>query len=208
MIADCIIRHSRIGIHKPTHAVFLLHGRGGNSDEMMQAFLPLVEINKLVIFSIGPEKEWYPIPNGSNDQEEAVLGLCNNLEKIRSYIAEKISEYEIPEQNVILIGFSAGAVVALSIVTYLQAPYGMAISHSGAILDLERIKNCSVPTKIKLIHRWDDLCFSWDERYVPMKTTLENKNYNLEFQESGFGNHMVYKNDIIEIKNWVSDFVS
>ena len=50
MIENCIIRHSRNGIDKPTHAIFLLHGRGGSAENMLGVFIPLVELNKLIIF--------------------------------------------------------------------------------------------------------------------------------------------------------------
>jgi predicted esterase len=208
MIENCIIRHSRNGIDKPTHAIFLLHGRGGSAENMIGVFNPLVELNKLIIFSIQAENEWYPIPNGANDQDEAVVGLSENLPKIREYIQDAIKENDIPIQNTILIGFSAGAVVAIELAIYFQESYGLVVAHSGAILCPENVKKSTISTSFIVLHNHDDACFSWGERYLPMHNTLIENGYDVIFVERSFGNHMIFKNDIEYISLIVSQCLS
>ena len=105
MIENCLVKYSRECIKKPTHAVFLLHGRGCNAENMLSAFDTLCDIKNLVVFSIEPEKEWYPIPNGSSDQESAIHGLDKNLPKIREFILKTLFTGEESIPNDYYVGF-------------------------------------------------------------------------------------------------------
>ena len=103
MIDTCLIRHTKKNHDYPTHAVFLLHGRGGTAEPMLHIFEALKEINNLVIFSLETEKEWYPLPNGIHDQSEAVNGLSKNLPKLREYISKTLFEHKIKLENTICL---------------------------------------------------------------------------------------------------------
>lgn len=208
MIDTCLIRHTKKNHDYPTHAVFLLHGRGGTAEQMLHIFEALKEINNLVIFSLETEKEWYPLPNGIHDQSEAVNGLSKNLPKLREYISKTLFEHKIKLENTILIGFSAGAVMALELAIRFQDSYKMVFCHSGAILEPENVQKCRISTKIMLIHHEDDICFSWEERYLPMRESLDKNGYNLEICEKIYGNHLIFKDDVIATKNLINEFVA
>lgn len=209
MIIDkCVIRHSRNSIEKPNLAIVLLPGRGCSAEGMMEIFLSLVDLPKLIIFSLEPSKEWYPIPNGIEDQNEAVSGLSENLSEIKNYIDELLIKFGIEIESTILIGFSAGSVVALTLATYYQQPYKIVFSHSGAILETENVKDCEIKTKFFLIHHEDDYCFDWHERYMPMRESLRNHGYDVTTVERSFGNHVIYRNDVEYIKQVISESYS
>ena len=188
---------------KATHAVILLPGRGHSAEMMLNIFDDLLQLENLVIYSLHPEKEWYPLPNGINDQIEAVEGLKSNTNSIRDYVFELLKQENISIENTIMIGFSAGAVVALEILTSFQDKFSMIIGHSGAILVPDEIKMSENSTKIVLFHRQDDYCFDWNERYIPMKNALIEKNYNLELHEMLCGSHLIYREDLNVIKELV-----
>ena len=133
-ISNCICRHSRISLEKPTHAIILLPGRNNSAEMMMDVFSSIFEISRLVVYSIQPENEWYPIPNGIDDQVDAVNGLDENISSIRDYIFDLLRKDEIKTENTVLIGFSAGAVVALELLTKYQDNFSLVVCHSGAIL--------------------------------------------------------------------------
>ena len=208
MIENCLVKYSRDCIKKPTHAVFLLHGRGCNAENMLSAFDTLCDIKNLIVFSIEPEKEWYPIPNGSSDQESAIHGLDENLPKIREFILKTLEECKLTIDKTILIGFSAGAVVSLQLAIKFQDPYKLIICHSGAILNPECVSKSQIDTSFVLIHHQDDFCFSWDERYIPMRKSLCDNDYKVMTIESVSGNHTIYNNELKNIKNLISEIVS
>ena len=206
-ISNCICRHSRISLEKPTHAIILLPGRNNSAEMMMDVFSSIFEISRLVVYSIQPENEWYPIPNGIDDQVDAVNGLDENISSIRDYIFGLLKKDEIKTENTILIGFSAGAVVALELLTKYQDNFSLVVCHSGAILLPDEIKKAETTTEIMLFHRKDDYCFDWNERYLPMKMNLEEKGYNINCHESSWGNHLIYKTDIETIYASISNRV-
>ena len=68
---------------------------------MMDVFSSIFEISRLVVYSIQPENEWYPIPNGIDDQVDAVNGLDENISSIRDYIFGLLKKDEIKTENTI-----------------------------------------------------------------------------------------------------------
>ena len=208
MFSKILKRHSRISFDDPTHAIILLPGRDIPAEAMMQNFISLVDMPRMVFYCLEPKIEWYPIPNGVDNQSKSVKGLSENLPIIRNCIMELLVEENIPVSNTILIGFSAGGVIALGLACNFSDEYKLVISHSGAILEPGCLKECEVNTKFLLYHRKDDFCFDWDERYVPMKNALVNQGYNVFFKEDLYGNHTIYKNDVEEIQNFIFQEIS
>lgn len=193
---NCIISHSKLTKDKPTHAVILLAGRGFSSKYMFDIFNSLHDICNVIIFSIEPENEWYPIPNGFSDQENAVVGLKQNIPILREYVKNLLDENKIEINNTILVGFSAGAVVALELATRFQDNYNLVVCHSGAILCPDKLTKCTISTNILLFHNEDDVCFSWNERYLPMRDALIANKYNVITEEKSLGGHLMCKNEI------------
>lgn len=171
----------RIANYKKT--VYLLAGRGMDPRKMFEFFKGLFP--NFNVLTIEPDIEWYPIPNGINDQENAVLGV----KKAAQEVANLIKSSNVPLNKVGIIGFSAGAVVALES-SFLFEELGFVISCSGAILepknlDLNEISKIKTPYHI--IHGKEDKVFSFEERYLPVKKVLENNEsffYELEMDHT------------------------
>jgi len=56
-----------------------------------------------------------------------------------------------------------------------------------------------------LIHSSDDNCFSWEERYLPMKNAMIAKNYNLFFLEKKEDGHAITDNDLYFVSSYISN---
>ena len=158
----------------PIGTVILLTGRGGKAETLVLKYKQFLDKSRLI--GIQPIFEWYPMPNGANDQDEAVKGLAESIQKLKDHIDEIKNQYNLTYEEIALIGFSAGAVMAIQIATVFNETFAFVVSHNGAILEPEEIKECSLKTPIMLIHSKNDDCFSWEERYLPMKEALLEKN--------------------------------
>ena len=126
----------------------------------------------------------------------------------KEFILKTLEECKLTIDKTILIGFSAGAVVSLQLAIKFQDPYKLIICHSGAILNPECVSKSQIDTSFVLIHHQDDFCFSWDERYIPMRKSLRDNDYKVMTIESVSGNHTIYNNELKNIKNLISEIVS
>lgn len=109
--------------------------------------------------------EWYPKPNGPNDQQNAVEGLITNSKKM----AKEFSQYP----KIALAGFSAGAVMALE-VSFLLDNVEFAIINSGAVLNMDTTRTVKNKTKYFIHHDNRDKVFTWEDRYLPMINYLKH----------------------------------
>ena len=66
----------------PTECVLMLPGRD-NSGSVMGKVYQSLGLENVLLISITPKKlEWYPLPNGVNDQEAALEGQASAYETI------------------------------------------------------------------------------------------------------------------------------
>ena len=174
--------------------VILLTGRGGKAATLVRKFAPFLQYSRLI--GVEPIEEWYPMPNGANDQIYAVEGLEIAAPQLKSFLENIQSNFACQSHDLALVGFSAGAVMALQMVTNYTTKYAAVVAHSGAILCPDKVQNCINDTPIFLFHNMDDDCFAWDERYIPMKNALINKSYKTLFSEKPTGGHVIDKGDV------------
>ena len=147
-------------------------------------------------FHLFSTKEWYPAPLSPEFQEWSLEGKKKSFEILKEYI-EMIDN--TGGTNTIVWGYSAGGVMAIDLVTK-GVPLKSIIVFAGAILDTEEVEPCKINTPIFTVHGKYDEVFEWEERYIPMKTVLKEKNYNHHPIEI-FGSHdiMTGIDEIIEI---------
>jgi len=192
---------------EPGHsAIVFLCGRFGNGKWGAKEYRHMLEcFNKTTILGVTPYNdrgmvEWYPAPNSSIDQDDAVNGQSHARERIERILSIVEQIYKVPRSRTILAGFSAGAVMSV----YTNAnnekePLGGILSHAGAILrpdQLPAANEHNINTPILLMHGRKDHCFDWYERYVPMKNALIDKGYPVSVVEH-FGYHQMYDIEII-----------
>lgn len=152
--------------------IICLPGRGGRSKNIAEMYSNL---NSSLAIGLEPASknhdfvgEWYPRPNGPNDQQNAVNGLEANIPYIKEFVQAKIDRYE-PKQTFI-VGFSAGAVVALRL--SFEMKFAGCIAHSGAILDSTKFPKDHSKNRTLITHSINDDVFSYENRFIPMKRFL------------------------------------
>jgi phospholipase/carboxylesterase len=185
--------------------VVLLPGRGQPARDILARYHRFSTLNQFTLIAVEPMDEWYPVPKGSQDQTEAVWGLKLSVPQMDDFIAELEEEFEVDRSNVILGGFSAGAVMAIQLAALTDNPFNSVIAHNGAILEPDELPKSRHSTKYLVLHNENDDCFSWKERYLPMKNALVNQGYDLEVIESEVGGHYIAPEDVEEAGFWIRE---
>ena len=182
----------------PDTCVLLLPGRDNYGPLMGRAYYSLGLHNSLLV-SITPVKyEWYPMPNGADDQEDAISGQVAAYHTIDGVVRRITEKYGIPRNKIVLCGYSAGGVMAIQVAAYSKEPFAGVVVHCGAILDPSMLPLCNCPeTQFLLTHYEDDIIFEWFERYLPMKNALIAQGYKVYTLEQKHGGHLVGENDLI-----------
>lgn len=197
--------------NKPKHLIICLPGRGqseGHFLDYIDFWMPETLEFELGIVEIHPGEEWYASPNGPQDQQKAVEGVKKATSELIKKIKEVSNLYSVPIDQISLLGFSAGGVMAIQASTQLNNSEGelsSVVCHSGAIFEPHELPHSKNNTAILLIHRTGDDCFSWEERYEPMKKALIDKNYNLTCLEISGGDHRIKSLDIAIADSFIKD---
>jgi predicted esterase len=153
--------------------------------------------NTLIVGVTPYNFEWYPMPNGIGDQRRAVLGLKEAVETIDCILSEINRHFSVPAERTALVGFSAGAVMAIQAAAHLPHKFPVVVAHAGAILEPEMLPVCRNKTPIYLFHNQDDSTFDWVERFLPMKNALITQGYNIRTVEGPAGRHMISEDDLV-----------
>lgn len=180
-------------------AIFFLPGRNNDYSELQEIYSkPIVEFNnekeyltKSILVGINPPHGvWYPMPKGPKNQKDAVSGMIANSYYLDQEINDFLNKREIAAEKTVLIGHSAGAVMAIHVGTNFKNKLAGIVSHSGCLLEPNLLEQAKYDTPFYLIHSKDDNCFTWSERYLPTKNALKNKGYNIHVNESGYGHQV------------------
>lgn len=171
--------------------LFLLPGRGMNPSIMSNWFNAFYE--QYLVVTIDPEGEWYPAPKGPSNQSAAVEGVERKTIDVVNFIRTKTEELGYELDAVALVGFSAGAVIALE-VSFLLKQISFVISCSGAILDVYQVRDLTnISTKYFLIHGMDDSVFSWKERFLPTQKLLTDSQLQVTCLTSNLISHEIHR---------------
>ena len=158
--------------------ILCLPGRGNHGIELAKVYKK-IGLNALIIGITPRSRCWYPMPNGINDQEAAIAGLEPAVMEVEKIVDKIGTKYGIQRKNIVLVGYSAGAVIGLLTSMYSASPFGCVVSHAGAILDPDMVPPCKDHRPILLTHSRDDIIFEWHERYLPMLTSLQDNDYTV-----------------------------
>jgi predicted esterase len=171
--------------------VICLPGRGSHGKELAQVYKRLGV--KSFIVGVTPQiRSWYPMPNGIYDQIDAVNGIKPAIDVIEKVISAIENKRRIPRNKMVLLGHSAGAVMAIMTALASKSPFAGVISHNGAILAPEVVTQCTCPNMpILLTHSRDDLIFEWNERFVPMFQSLKTNGYKVYTDVESDAGHCV-----------------
>lgn len=191
----------------PKSAILVLPGRGQHGFYLGDLWSKHAELHHTMIVCITPVGlQWYPLPIGPYDQDEAVSGLEHSRLEIERVLKRMKNEMCIAREKTALVGFSAGGVMALYTAMHSASPLAGVVCHGGAILEPYEVPKCKfLETPFVLTHAHDDNDFDWFERYLPMKSSLQKNSYNLKSFERYSGGHMVFESDIYASAYELSD---
>jgi phospholipase/carboxylesterase len=131
-------------------AVILLHGYGANGADLLGLADPLGEHlpDTLFLAPDAPEQclgapfgyQWFPIPwiDGSSE-EAAQAGLMRATDDLQSFIDGVMVDEDLLPEQVILLGFSQGTMMALHVAPRRDDPVAGVIAFSGKLLQAESL---------------------------------------------------------------------
>jgi len=183
--------------------LFLLVGRNQEPDALLSLYQsnPLFE-KKFNINIITPEVEWYPKPNGVTNQKKSIAILKRTTVNLKQIINSILEADACSPKNAVIGGYSAGAVVAFEI--WMTSKIKTCISHSGCVLDVNKILLNEEKKECLLLHNRDDEIFTWEERYLPTRNSLVASNYNVTAIEGTYGGHSISEKDIRYVGNYLN----
>lgn len=189
-----------VTIHPERGCVVCLPGRGVPGFIMLR-FARQMEMRRTVFATLDPLRlAWYPQPKGAHDQAATVNALPRATEAVREGIEKIKKATGFANSQIVLMGFSAGAVMALQVAMQEEAePFAACVSLAGAIFEPWKVDKAKNQTPILLQHNRDDECFDWYERYLPMREALQDGGYNVIPLERDFGPHTLYVNDAVNV---------
>lgn len=194
-------------IDKPQGCIIALPGRGIPA-RVMDEFCRATELWRTKMICLEPWKlEWYPQPHGMYDQDEALAGMKVTTNYLLDTISNIEAIYKIPREQTCVLGFSAGGVMTLQLVGHSERPFAGAVCMAGAILDPSAMPKAPTQTPVLVQHNMDDMCFEWDERFLPMKKVLRDSGYNLKTEERFWGGHNITVEDAEMTGKFLGEFL-
>jgi phospholipase/carboxylesterase len=201
----------------PQASVIWLHGLGADGHD----FAPIVdelnlseELGLRFIFPHAPfravtinqgytMRAWYDIRAINIDREIDEVGMNESLEATKELIAKEIHR-GIPENKIILAGFSQGAVIAL--LTGLSYPHnlGGVIALSGYLPEIPTKHNAQTP--IFLAHGTEDPVVPYTLG-LGAGDRLKRAGCNVDWHSYPMG-HSVCREEIVDIKGWIEKTIS
>lgn len=166
--------------------VVLLHGYGASGDNLLglsyhwQDSLP----NAVFVAPNGPEAcevnplgyQWFGLPDLS--PVNIRLGLDRATPVLQKYLQQVMTTYQLAPQEVVLVGFSQGAILALDMMFLIPTLAGV-IAYSGLFLPPKNPPLATPLTKVLLVHGTLDTVVSYSA-FVQAKTAL--KEYGISFK--------------------------
>mgnify|MGYP001183161859 CR=1 FL=1 len=161
------------------NAIILLHGYGGDGKDISMLSLNWKRHLKNTIFLSPNGHETCAInPNGyqwfdlSKDDSKYIIEESIKAEnKIKNFINEVKSEYNLNNSNICISGFSQGCMMAINVGLTSTEKFNCIVGFSGKIIDKENVsKRIKSKTKILLIHGDQDVV-------VPPNRLLEAKDF-------------------------------
>ncbi|RYD68570.1 MAG: alpha/beta fold hydrolase [Sphingomonadales bacterium] len=133
---------------KPTGLVILIHGYGSNGDDlislarMIQPALPdaaFVAPNApSQIPRMAAAYQWWPIDTFS--MAERAAGAAAAAPVLDAFITQAVAEADLPDERVLLVGFSQGTMMALHVGLRRPEPIAGIVGISGLLVAPERLQ--------------------------------------------------------------------
>lgn len=168
--------------------VVALCGRGQSPARLLSALKRTIECQPSFLV-LAPSREWYPLPNSPNDQEDAVKGAQASALKLSQILFNLHARGRLRLDRTVLIGHSAGAVLALSMAAQVSDTYLAIVAHKGCLLDPRSVIRSCNSSPILMVNSRDDEVFGFDARVQPTYLALKRGNFRLTNVELPDGGH-------------------
>lgn len=112
-------------------ALILLHGRGGNAYDILTLADELCDDRFYIAVPQADGNAWYPF-SFLSPREKNEPWLSASIKMVKDII-ENISGI-LPQENIILMGFSQGACLALEVSAINASVYGGVVAFSGGLI--------------------------------------------------------------------------
>ncbi len=157
----------------PRQLVVFLHGYGANGDDLIDLSYRWQELLPDAAFvsphapdpcDANPEgRQWFGLMDFSS------LNVRSGLNKIRpvltKYLKQLLHEYKLEPENLALVGFSQGTILALEMI-FAMPNLGCVIGYSGAFYPpIQPIKDFQSTTKVLLVHGTSDMVVPYPALY-------------------------------------------
>ncbi len=113
-------------------AMLMLHGRGASAEDILTLAVPLAQPGFAYLAPQAANHTWYPnrflAPLESNEP-----WLSSALESAHS-VLERIQQAGIPDERIVVLGFSQGACLTLEFAARNARRYGAVIGLTGALI--------------------------------------------------------------------------
>ncbi|MBU2062212.1 MAG: dienelactone hydrolase family protein [Bacteroidetes bacterium] len=207
---EYLIREPKVTLEK-NPVIVLLHGYGSNEADLFSFATELPE-NYYIISARAPydmqynSYAWYAInfdadQNKFSDNEQAKT----SRDAILNFVDELIANYPIDKDNVVLAGFSQGAILSYAIALSHPERISKVIALSGYINDeifSENYKNNDF-SNLKIFHSHGTvdqvIPIDWARKSTPL---LKQLNIDATYKEYPVG-HGVSPQNFYDFKNWL-----
>jgi len=144
--------------------VIMLHGVGSNSSDLI-GLVDYLNLNQHTTYlSPNAPYEYDMAPTGfqwfslRDISEKAMYeAMSQEAHILDKYIDRKLEEYSLTSQNLIVLGFSQGAMMALHLLPRRENPINSIIAISGALINPTALKdNIKSKPEVLLIHGEED----------------------------------------------------
>ncbi|VAX29147.1 hypothetical protein MNBD_NITROSPIRAE01-1248 [hydrothermal vent metagenome] len=184
--------------------VITLHGRGTSGEDLMPLANDIDLPNLRWIFPDAPFPfpdllgglMWYGSRTGNSN------GILSSRKLLFDLLDHLIDEEGVPPEDIALLGFSQGAVMALDVALRYSKRVGALIAMSGFLATPEKLnkekslESLSVP--ILLAHGVEDEVVSVDGSREALKTLMD-EGYTVALQEYDMG-HQIVPEEIVHIR--------
>lgn len=191
------------GKNKPQKILIFLHGYGADPESFSDVGKYIVDnidgIDAVLPYGFnfcarcGIGYEWFPMDTDSIlDWRKDIVSASNKMIEFIDSVKEK---YNVSSENVILSGFSQGAMLALD--AGIKAEVGWIIAFSGILVDESVLDKKNKKTKIALMHGDSDEVLplssmiaavdEFKERGIDIKTLIVPRlNHSIDMKEMNF----------------------
>jgi phospholipase/carboxylesterase len=191
------------------NAIILLHGYGGDGDDISAVVLNWKRFLPETIFLCPNGHEICPInPNGfqwfSLEKDDPAYILEESIKaenKLNIFINEIKSEYKLNNSKICVSGFSQGCMMSVNLGLTAEENFNCIVGFSGKIIDKENIsKRIKSKTKMLLIHGNQDVVVP-PNRLLEAKDFLMRHKVNIEIKMiENCGHHIPIEASSIALK--------